>query len=190
IATPLPVQLTSFTGTSLESYDRLNWRTSCELNSSHFNLQYSANGKDFNTISVIPSRAVNGNCQEALEYSTENRDVQNGHNYYRLEQVDLDGHSTFCGEVIDLQRASANSSLSVFPNPCYNQLNITLNSKQNDMVQLYITDMRGEKVWQKSVPVQNGLNTVKAALHPLSSGMYILHAHTRDEQFTRKFEKK
>ncbi|MBK7589395.1 MAG: LamG domain-containing protein [Bacteroidetes bacterium] len=99
---PLPVTVTSFSGTKLESSDKLSWITSSEQNNAYFNLQHSTDGMSFSTIAKVSSKAPNGNSNTALSYTATNNKPALGHNYYRLQQVDIDNKVSVHAQIVDL----------------------------------------------------------------------------------------
>lgn len=119
----LPVDLISFTAREA-SCDKvfLQWATANQENFSHFEVEYSPDGKDFSQVkNVWPSQ------QDALEarYSvTVNQNSKKG--YYRLKMVDVNQSFKF-SEVrsVNLSCGGDNTlGLVLSPNPVYNQVNI------------------------------------------------------------------
>jgi hypothetical protein len=87
---PLPITLTSFTGTSLPNSNLLEWTTSSEQNNSHFILEHSLD-ELFNEKSVINIQPGSGNSSTTLKYSFVDANPSSTINYYRLTQVDFNG---------------------------------------------------------------------------------------------------
>jgi hypothetical protein len=123
---PLPVTVTSFSGTKLESSDKLSWITSSEQNNAYFNLQHSTDGISFSTIAKVASKAPNGNSNTALSYTATNNKPALGHNYYRLQQVDIDNKVSVHAQIVDLIWGANGSTVSIYPNPTTDILNIDL----------------------------------------------------------------
>lgn len=85
--TSLPVELISFTAESNKTENVLNWTTASEVNNSHFEIQKSDDGVNFQSIGIVQG---NGNSSEVNHYSF--IDLNNSNNsYYRLKQIDFDG---------------------------------------------------------------------------------------------------
>ncbi|MDP4149119.1 MAG: hypothetical protein Q8927_03055 [Bacteroidota bacterium] len=85
----LPLDWGPFTAIAQGNSVLLNWSTYEEQNTSHFNVQYSADGGRFTTIGTV---AAAGNSSKPSLYSfTHNKPALNGTNYYRIQEVDLDG---------------------------------------------------------------------------------------------------
>ena len=71
----------------------LDWQTSQELNSDHFELFKSADGQDFTSVATIKSA---GFSNLTKNYSYQDNSPNTGkYVYYRLKQVDVNGKYTF-----------------------------------------------------------------------------------------------
>lgn len=85
----------------------ISWQTASEQDSSHFELQRSSNGRDFDLIETI--MAV-GNSNSVSRYSTTDSKYSffNDRLYYRLKVVSKSGSISFTDEVsMDLSRFGA-----------------------------------------------------------------------------------
>ena len=87
--TPLPIELLSFSGNSLDDANILEWTTSTELDNDYFIVERSSNGSDFEEIQKVDGA---GNSNSAISYSIRDNDPLNGINYYRLKQTDFSGN--------------------------------------------------------------------------------------------------
>lgn len=85
---PVPVKLSSFTAEKVNTTTLLQWSTATEINSKNFEVQRSADGKEFKTIGVVQAK---GNSTNQTNYSFTDAVPINGINYYRLKQVDVNG---------------------------------------------------------------------------------------------------
>ncbi|HMT72378.1 MAG TPA: T9SS type A sorting domain-containing protein, partial [Saprospiraceae bacterium] len=169
---PLPVTVTSFSGTKLESSDKLSWITSSEQNNAYFNLQHSTDGISFSTIAKVSSKAPNGNSNTALSYTATNNKPALGHNYYRLQQVDIDNKVSVHAQIVDLIWGANGSTVSIYPNPTTDILNIDLyaTSAQNTTVKLL--DMSGRVIRQVQAKSSVGMNNIQLSLGEIASGVY------------------
>jgi hypothetical protein len=112
----LPVSLVSFNASVKNGESTLSWLTTSESNNKGFEIQRSIDGKEFTTISFEKSKAINGNSSSVINYSFVDKTAENGTNYYRLKQVDLNGDSKYYEvKVVDVGVVSAN--VQVYPNP-------------------------------------------------------------------------
>ena len=72
----------------------LQWNTSHEANSGYFTIERSANGRDYETLMVIPGA---GNSSGQLRYEFQDSKPMEGNNYYRLSAVDRNGDDKVVG---------------------------------------------------------------------------------------------
>jgi len=179
--TPLPVALTKFDGRKLNSSNLLEWTTASEMNNSHFNLQYSTNGSDFATIAKVDSKAPNGLSSTAINYSFEHLTPALGHNYYRLQQVDLDNHSTLNAKVVDLIWGTNGSTVSIYPNPTQDVLNIDLYTSKVQNTTVKVLDMSGRIVKQIQARSEVGMNKLSISLGEVAGGIYTVQVFENDQ---------
>ena len=106
-ASPLPVELVSFTGTLLEEQIAvlLKWITASEKNNDYFTIWKSIDGYNWDIINITQG---SGSSQQILEYIYLDRDPNTGINYYNLSQTDFDGETEFFGIIsVDVDVLSA-----------------------------------------------------------------------------------
>ncbi len=181
IQTPLPVNVSSFTGFKEGGSDMLKWSTSCETNNAYFNLQHSTDGVNFTTLEKINSKAVGGTCSGKLDYDGTNVTPSLGHNYYKLEQVDINGTMSYNSKVIDLVRSSDGSIITLYPNPSKDIANIDLLVNDMAHIVIKIQDMNGRIVKQIQTDVQKGMNTIPVQISELPNGIYIAQVIQQDK---------
>lgn len=126
-STPLSVSLLDFNGKKFNDQHLLQWTTSSEQNNHFFNVQHSQDAKQFTTIGKVYSKGLNGNSSYTINYEFKNENPKLGSNYYRLEQVDIDGKNSH-SEIIVLQQSSIHE-ISIYPNPVKDQLFINTDQK-------------------------------------------------------------
>lgn len=88
VNTPLAVELLDFTATAHPHCTDIEWSTASENNSSHFDLEKSINGFDWNRIAVVQS---SGFSSMKIDYSHRDLELINGDSYYRLKEIDFNG---------------------------------------------------------------------------------------------------
>ena len=170
---PLPVMLSYFKGRKQDETSVLSWSTIRERNNSHFILERSRDGKTFSAISAaIPSQALNGNSEEKLEYTYTDQDPMNGHNYYRLLQVDLDGKNNY-SQIVDVYFGNE-TLVNMYPNPVQNQLTVEVNTPKATAAELRIMDATGRVVRRVVMNLSEGLNETEVSMEGLADGVYLL----------------
>jgi hypothetical protein len=164
----------SFSGLKLESSDKLSWTTSSEQNNAYFTLQHSTDGTNFTTIAKVNSKAQNGNSATELNYSTINAKPNLGHNYYRLQQTDLDNKLSVHAQIVDLIWGTNGSTVSIYPNPTTDLLNIDLYAVTAQNTTVKLLDMSGRVIRQVIAKSAAGMNNIQLSMGELASGVYTL----------------
>jgi hypothetical protein len=161
----LPLSWLDFTVVQQESKVALRWETSEEENTNNFTIQHSTNGSSWNNIGTVPAA---GNSTTERDYVSYDLDPDRGINFYRIEEMDIDGDLHY-SKVASAIFNGAASQLVVFPNPLSTgNLNIKLPAASK--VLLY--NITGELLISKEFPAgTQQLNTSK-----LSKGVYFLKA--------------
>jgi PQQ-dependent dehydrogenase (s-GDH family) len=185
----LPLYLTRFNGALNEKDVKLNWETSNEINTSHFNIERSTNGSRFETIGTV---AADGNRVETAPYGYTDKDVSLlpiDRLYYRLKSVDKDGKFTF-SSVITVRLPQAFDVL-VFPNPVKSRLHIRINNRTAKEVMVEISDLQGRLVHTNRAWLQGGAGNVELDVRRWQPQLYIIKIRNRNAELlaTQKFEK-
>src|SRR5690606_28909462 len=82
----LPVTLLSFTGNKIADKSALQWTTINEKNNKGFDIEYSTDGRLWQTIGFVASLAVNGHSEATkLHYNFTHNKPQPQDNFYRLK---------------------------------------------------------------------------------------------------------
>lgn len=168
----LPVDLVSFKARLSEYVSYISWETASEVNSSHFFVQKSADGINFENIGRVEAA---GNSGLLLTYAFDDLNPFPGNNYYRLHQVDIDGTNEY-SDVILVKNGEKESILTTFPNPSNNQLNVNLISYLDENIVLQVYDSKGSLILTSKHEVTEGINTISLNTSGLSAGVYSLRS--------------
>ena len=167
---PLPVSL-EFSGKRVEGSSVLSWITSMEHNNSHFVVERSRDGGKFSPISdKINSKATQGNSSSPLSYGYTDASPNNGHNYYRLQQNDIDGHQSY-SKVVDIYFGS-DIMVTMYPNPVKTTLHVDISTPKATLARTSIIDAAGRIVRQVDLHLQAGSNASELDMQGLADGMY------------------
>ncbi|GAA3992679.1 T9SS type A sorting domain-containing protein [Hymenobacter antarcticus] len=177
VENPLPVRLTAFDAKRVGTDALVTWETASEQNSRGYDVQVSTTGKEFRTLTSVPSASPNTNRTTQYRY-IDTEANKSGTRYYRLRQIDLDGKETFFNPVaVNFIGKAAETALVAYPNPLNGseQLHLTFQSANAGKGQLRITDMTGRMVSQQSLDVTAGTTDLAVAqLGDLKTGMYLV----------------
>lgn len=171
-STPLPVVFSSFTATRKEQTSMLTWTTASERNNSGFTVERSNDGKEFNAIGRVETKADGGYSDITLSYSYTDKDPASGINYYRLVQEDRDGNRTF--STIRSLDFSNKPSFHCYPNPTEGLLTIEHNTEKQELLHLRLTDVMGRVVRKSEMYTAKGFNKTLIQLSGLTPGIYNL----------------
>lgn len=115
----LPVDLTVFEAYAVDDKSvNVNWTTASEVNSSHFEVERSKDGRSFRKIETIESA---GSSSARIDYSIVDSAPLVGISYYRLKQVDVDGVYTY-SPTRRVQMGTDQPTLTIYPNPTYDAI--------------------------------------------------------------------
>jgi hypothetical protein len=173
-ATPLPVELTSFTGTiQAPNLATLRWATASERNAAYFALERSADGVTFAEVGQVAAR---GTTTRMSSYQWSDPQRLTRLMYYRLRQVDTDGKFQYSGTVALTPSALANQSLQIYPNPSAGQeVQLLLQGYDGETVELRLTDALGRLVFTRTLAlVGDQCLAPLATSSSLVAGSYLL----------------
>jgi hypothetical protein len=176
LPTPLPVELISFSSQCENEVVDLKWSTASELNSSHYSLQNSRDG--INWVEVTEIQAA-GTSNHTINYSYQDNTVSSL-SYYRLMQVDFDGAMQIYGP-ISAQCESNNSSIKVYPNPSNGHFTMDISSDvQEENAQVMIYNTNGQSVYQQTVNLSKGTNSLFFEKSALKTGIYFIRIDAKN----------
>ena len=179
---PLPVKLLSFTAEDIGNQHLVKWVSTEEINTSHYEVQRSADGSQFTSIS---QQAATASPSQGASYSFTVNDPWFGNNFYRLKMVDRDGSIQYSPTV--LLREQEGGQLSMYPNPTADILYIKLPiSSSTEAVKATLWDAQGKLVMQTILKpgAENGI-----VVQHLPAGVYTIHCVINKQPYTMRFLK-
>ena len=177
-AAPLPVKLVSFDKMIVNQQLLFQWESESEINFSHYNLQQSTDGQNFETIETIKALGIAGFYQSSYLSQRE------GLTYYRLQGIDFDGQTEYFKILTHIKKQDE-KGLVLYPSPATqgNQLNIILPESEGYIISIY--DMNGMKIHMQL------LDEIENVSIPLTdkyrNGEYILEAVNANAVYRKKF---
>jgi hypothetical protein len=173
----LPITLSAFAGYRNKDGNKLEWTTASEQNNAGFEIERSADGRNFSQIAFVASKALNGNSTTAITYSLVDTRNLTAAAYYRLKQVDKDGKATYSRIVFIKGLDTKSFDISaLYPNPVKGQLQVQLTTAKAEKLTLVVADAAGKIVLQKTVQVQEGANNLNLNVQQISAGNYYIKA--------------
>jgi hypothetical protein len=166
----LPLTLLEFFGKETVAGNLLNWKTAQEINTKDFEIEWSGNGLHFTKIAVLPSA---GNSTQELSYNYLHKTPADGANYYRLKMQDIDGRFTY-SPIIKIIVVTNAFSVTVFPNPVINYVQLYMKAPKNEMILLTLHSADGKMILSKQFAVTKGNNLLKWDVQFVSAGSYFI----------------
>ena len=187
----LPIELIRFEAYPLENNDiLLTWETATEINSSHFEVEKSFNGGNWNYIGKV---SANGWSYEKLHYNYIDKYSSSTFNsdynlfYYRLKMLDNDGQFEY--SPIRSARIEGNANIRVFPNPADTELNVEMFAEKEGEATMKIWNNAGHIVHEQSQELSEGNNPFSIEIAHWPEGVYFIQIRTGDGTLSEKFLK-
>jgi hypothetical protein len=148
----------------------INWTVAEEANVRHYEVERSLDGRNFG---VMGSVAYKQPSTYTNQYSFTDATNNTGKIFYRIRQIDHDGHYTL-SSIVTIT-AGGGQLLQVWPNPANDQFNVNVNAANAQVTALMLFDVNGRLLLSKTISLTSGNNavTVKDINH-ITPGTYIL----------------
>lgn len=163
----------------------LNWSTFSEINSDHFEIQRSSDGKNFVHVATI---AAAGNSSLTRNYMLEDTHPNHGKNIYRVVEVDINQQKKFSNRLNISFEDQNFFAGEVYSNPVIDQLAINLESDKKETVAISIFSTGGKKISTEKFQVNSQL-TYKKDWSRMPAGRYTMRIQRSNEMLIRSFMK-
>jgi len=182
----LPITLTSFNGRYSDGVAILNWQTTQEFNSDHFELVKSNDGENFSHVANIKSAGFSGTVKN---YSYQDNSPNSGsYVYYRLKQIDANGKFTL-SPIVKLA-LEKNTSILVYPNPFNSNFTVSFSANKTAVATLRLQSTSGQLIFTKTISVNKGNNSILVNdLASLKAGIYYITIANDELNFNSKLQK-
>ncbi len=174
----LPLHFLSFSAVTKNNEVLLSWDTENEINTSHFEIEFSTDGQHFST----KGKASSKNTPGINHYSFTHISPASDPVFYRLKQVDSDGQFAYSKIVqLNVQRST---KLLLYPNPATHFIQVR-NSKAETIREIQITSADGKRI-MTFLPG----NSMQYDISRMKPGIYLLQLIKKDRSITiMRFEK-
>jgi Secretion system C-terminal sorting domain len=171
----LPLTLVDWTAVLNDNNVKLSWATTTQLNTSHFVIERSADGKEFKDIAMIFAEG-NSSVRVPYAYTDKLPSFSAGVLYYRLRCVDLDGRSTYSAvKVVKVGKQTESMKLTVFPNPAINNMQVAIPAEwQNKKVVFDLYASNGNLI--KRITTDQSSQVLTVQLSDVPAGVYVMKA--------------
>ena len=156
----LPIILRKYSLDIVQGKSNIIWLTTEETDNSHFTIDHSTDGKNFNEIGRVEA---NQDRSGEKDYAFAHESPTKGINYYRLNQFDLDGKKTTFG--ILAGNFEGGKEQFLFPTTAVNE--VWLSGYESAPVKIF--DASGKELINESYQTGNSIDVSN-----LQSGVYFL----------------
>lgn len=182
----LPIELSHFTAErNAEGFVDLKWTTSSEKDNDYFEVERWVKNDPRFTDNFISIAKVPGSGTSAVprHYTYRDNLRLSGITYYRLKQVDLDGHFTYSRIVSVLPDGDA-MNVILYPNPSSSSFTLDVHGNHVEHVQVEIIDTSGKQIEM----YEQVTSTLTFGTH-WSPGLYVLRLQNGDQVMVFKLAK-
>jgi hypothetical protein len=176
LTSTLPIELLGFDAKKEGGDVKCYWSTATEVRSSHFDVERSEDGINFETIGRVEAA---GESYSFKHYEFKDSDPLEGTNYYRLKKVDIDNSYDY--SQIKAVQFDQDGELLIYPNPGYNLFTIEEKQFKSGSIAVFTED--GKLVKEVEHP-----NTHKFILNlsDVADGTYIVVLEENGQRRVKK----
>ena len=184
----LPIELTHFDAEYAPDHQvHLSWATATETNCSHFIVERTTDGINYEFVAQVNSLAPGGLSSQNLSYSAVDRTpITNGISYYRLREVDLNGNST-TSQLVSIEIHDAITGLVVSPNPTADNVTVSYSAWTEGEGLVEVFDYTGRPVKTATIHINEGINSNEIDLTGIVQGFYTIRITQNEQNFQSSF---
>ena len=164
----LPVNFTSFYAKRFGNDVILNWSTGGEKNNSHFTIEKSTDGRNWQIIAMVMG---NGTTSSSSHYSYTDKKETRTVLYYRILQVDQNGPITYSSVKV-IRDSESNKQVNAYASS-KNTISIDLNGDTKTNMLVTLVNMNGQVVVKQLFGTAS--YKVSITVPNTSNGLYILN---------------
>ena len=201
VSNTVPVELLSFTASSIKNTVTLNWITATETNNSGFEVQRLKDSKiekikNWKSIGFINGH---GTTTESKSYSFTDKDLTEGKYRYRLKQIDFDGSFEYSNVIsVELDLPTKFTLEQNYPNPFNPSTKISWQSPVGSWQTLKVFDVLGREVatlvnefrsagsYEVEFNPESSIKNLPAGRQGTASGIYFYQLKAGDYIETKK----
>ncbi len=173
----LPVTFSAFTLQKVDKVAKLSWTTAQESNSSHFIIERSTDGRNWQSVATI---AAAGYSTSSRNYVAFDNLPLDGTNYYRIKQVDRD--SRFEVSTVKSIFFKVDFNVSIAPNPATDFVELSLRNAYSKGVNIQLFNASGKMIYS-TTSIQN---KIRINTSHLTRGLYFVKLIQDENTVTQK----
>ena len=142
----------------------INWEVSQQINNKGFYIERSNDGSNWSELDFIANSGTNTG---SVKYSFADNNPYNGKNYYRIQQVDMNGATSY-SDIKAVEIGNSENRISVWPNPAKDIMKI--NNNDGTYITARIYNQSGSLISENKLHAD--INEINVS--SLSFGAYII----------------
>ncbi len=184
----LPVKVSEFYVTKRNDVAELTWSQTSDASVSHFTIEKSVDGSNFKEAGIVFA-LNNSNPTNEYRFNDAINNLQSSVLYYRIRSVNKEGKFEY-SEVKNIRLVKSGNGISIttYPNPVINQLQIDIPTEwSGKFLQYEVVDQNGrvlERFEGKAITSVQAINLGK-----IQKGIYVLRVHCNEETALQKIIK-
>jgi ELWxxDGT repeat protein len=184
----LPLTLSNLKGRLSGNDGVLDWTTSSEQNTSHFEIERSTDRKNFTKAGTVTAA---GNSSVEKQYAYTDRNITSlgaAVVYYRLKMMDIDNKFSY-SRIVAVNINAKEAVVMLYPNPVRENTTLMISVIKKEKMSYKFIDQNGRTVQQKNITVNEGSNSIIIPTNSLVAGMYTIVLTGNDTNSYLKFVK-
>lgn len=170
----VPVEWLAFEAEKRDETAVLDWSTATEINNDKFEVYRSIDGNSWDKIGIVDGA---GTTSTQSDYQFVDRNPNLGSNYYRLKQIDFDGHFEFSDtRFLNFDRNSTTVLFDFYPNPTQDFLFIKVDDHKESYT-AEILDYSGKVIQREILKEEAAIN-----MSNYVSGLYLIRIINKSGQ--------
>ncbi|MHA4846029.1 PQQ-dependent sugar dehydrogenase [Flavitalea antarctica] len=185
----LPLTSLNFQGRYKDGTAYLNWETSNESNTKHFDVERNTGDGTYTNIGTVAAKGTESGKTRYTLNDNEASGLGTSRLFYRLKITDKDGSYTYSNVVVLDIPGTFITRISVFPNPADKQTTVMISSPEEQKVTMQLVDVTGRSVINRTVVLKKGENRLSIDLNALRTGVYFLQVKGQFVNAQEKIQK-
>jgi hypothetical protein len=170
---PVPVEITLFSGSYVNSAVHLEWTTATETNNYGFEIEKRYDNTSYEKIGFVSG---NGTTTNGMQYSFEDNGLLAGRVFYRLKQIDFNGEFEYSNEImVEVLNLTDYQLFQNYPNPFNPSTSIKYSIPSQSKLKISLYDIIGNEVSVLFEGIQeSGVHNINLTADNLPSGVYFV----------------
>lgn len=179
--TLLPVDFASLDVDGLGGENQLTWTVANQVNVDHYEIEHSLSLPGFVTVGM--ENSLGSENAASITYQFNHPITESGMHYYRIKNVDIDGHAAW-SKTVNVWVDDAGKPITLSPNPASDQITVQLSGIEGARIRLM--DLNGRELRSVEAGSASDIQQVKLEISDLPNGIYFMEVRSQTGNATVK----